>query len=204
MPGLNNKLIALDLPRLPTLKRIRREYVSDEAITFAFIGGTRKGFSEFVDVSRSIVRNGKVRFVLAGHVNGAVASDVTQWVEGVGTTPLTQEELDSRVAEATYAIWTGNAQEYGLTASATFADAMSAGTPVITLANDFIRYYFELYGHAGYLCDSIEELAALVQRLACQVPGAEYTRMCDAAARIAECFHPASVANRLREIATYS
>lgn len=199
MSGFDGNMTAIDIPRIATLNKISPLSQVGDEVVFVFIGGTRKGFAEFYKISCEFASYRRVRFLLAGHVNSWIPSSASRIVEKLESKPISQDEIDRRVSMSKFAILIVDPDQYGLTASATFADAMSVGTPVIALNNAFIRYYFNECGHAGYLCDSLGEIVKTVRKIVEGIPSDEYEKMWLATKNIAERFDPGNVAQSMRK-----
>lgn len=55
---------------------------------------------------------------------------------------------------------------YDLVSSGVFADCIAFNMPVIAMRNKQLAHYFERYGHFGFLCDSVREMADAVLEIA--------------------------------------
>jgi hypothetical protein len=100
----------------------------------------------------------------------------------------------------TYAVWTGNPAHYELTASATFLDTLSYIAPGIFYRNDYVESYFERMGDIGYLCDSYEEMFAVVRGIMEKFPAERYAAQCKNILAGRNIFDPATQAPTLQQV----
>lgn len=56
-------------------------------------------------------------------------------------------------------------QKYGLVPSGIFYDCVNFCIPIVAMRSRVFEYYFDRYGPLGILCDSLEEMAAVVARV---------------------------------------
>ena len=74
-------------------------------------------------------------------------------------------EMRTRIDQLDFILFFYNSETYRLTASGTIFDAISRKKPIIALRNDYFEYIFNKFGSIGYLVDSIEEMATLIQHI---------------------------------------
>lgn len=186
---------------IPRLKPQRPAIAKQSRPTFAFVGGTAKGFDIFESLSRQYRdHETRPRFLLAGFVNSDLADDIGEFVEGASREPISQEELENRLMQSHYVVWTAEPDVYRLTASATFADAVCFGVPVIALRNSFIEHYFEQVGEAGILCDDGAEVSERVAQVLSGWSGTGEVPERDAVEAVFEKFSTRAVGSQLQDI----
>ena len=191
---------SVDIPRLrPDRPLVEKR----QQPTFAFVGGTAKGFDLFEAISREFHSHPSgPRFLLAGYQNSDLPEDIRQFVIGVSREPIPQEELEQRIQQSHYVIWTAEPVVYKLTASATFADAMCFGVPVIAIRNEFMEHYFNLDGDAGVLCPDGAKMTECVRHILDEWTGTLEAQQSTAVELIFKRFNPSTVGRRIKEIAT--
>lgn len=186
---------------IPRLKPQRPAIQKQARPTFAFVGGTAKGFDIFESLSRQYRdHETRPRFLLAGFVNSDLADDIGDFVEGASREPISQEELENRLMQSHYVVWTAEPDVYRLTASATFADAVCFGVPVIALRNSFMEHYFEQVGEAGVLCEDGAEMSRHTKEILDGWLGNAASEHDAATRRIATKFLPASVGTQIQAL----
>jgi hypothetical protein len=75
-----------------------------------------------------------------------------------------------------YALFFHKRDNYRLSASGVFFDAISYLKPIIALRNPFFEYYFQIMGDIGYLCDSYEEMENLILKIVENKPNERYLK----------------------------
>ena len=151
---------------------------------------------------RQEVAAGRCQFEVIGFLRHSYSRWFLRSAQLAGTSsaPLTADEYTTRARGIDYAIATGALCNYGLTASATFLDALSYVKPGIYLRSPFVEHYFERMGDIGYLCDDYRALLDTVRSLAADFPRERYLSQCENILRGRSLFEPGSLAPRLREI----
>jgi len=171
-------------------------------VRFGYFGVGSKGFDTFHSLARRVALTAvgqASEFVLVGFLDRA--GDVERYaggVAGVGSEPLTREEFRRRASKLTYAVWTADPRHYALVASASFLDAISFGKPGIYLRNRYVEHYFDEMGDIGYLCDTVEEMAAVMQSILQEFPTERYRQQIANIYRCRSRFEPPTLAPRLR------
>lgn len=177
---------------------------SPQELVFGFFGVGRPGRIEpFCRLAGEIRRqHPRARFVLVGHLDRQ-RPDLDAWqtvVEGLSPEPLPLEELCRRARQVHYAVWTSPDEDYRMTFSASFLDALSFIKPCIFLENPFITHYQETMGDFGHCCHDLEEMTEVVTALV-EVEGAvpdRYTVQCHAILAERHRWAPESAAALLR------
>lgn len=143
-----------------------------------------------------------VRFLLVGFCREPLLELPAgcEHVEGLGTTPLSHEELARRAREAHYALWVRNPGEYRMRLSASLLDAFSFLLPTVTLANPFARFCFERMGDIGYLCEGESALVERIVDLVRCFPRDRYRYQCETVRCGRQLFAPTRAGARLREL----
>jgi len=173
-----------------------------ERVRFGYMGVGYKGFEGFTRLAGAIQPRGlNSEFLLVGFLNTPVDSSLYRGVvQGVSDTPLTPEEYGRRAVSLTYAVWTARPEHYRLAASVSFIDALSFAKPGIYLRNPFIEHYAQKMGDIGYLCDSLDEMQAVMLEILHDFPGQRYQAQRQNILHGRRIFEPETLAPRLREI----
>lgn len=203
-PSLAEQCVSLDHPYLWASNELQETLCAtfDGIVRFGFLGASSKGFESFCLLAKKIVRHqSDVEFVMAGFLS--TPSNVqhpSEAVKGISAQPLEPDEYSRRISSLTYCVWLGDSQTYRLVASGTFLDALSFMKPCIALRNPYIEHYFELLGDIGYLCDSEEEIAELIEDLLRDKPNERYEIQARNIQASRGIFDPVNLAPKLREI----
>jgi hypothetical protein len=172
-------------------------------VRFGYMGvgnNREKGFDLFVQLAAEFCEHTNVKFVMVGFLKDLCEGMAYAGITGVSTVPLTPEEYRRRASSLTYTVGTSEPLHYRLVASATFLDALSFIKPGIYLRNPYVEYYFDKMGDIGYLCNSYEEMRALVLTLVKAFPVERYRQQCQNILRERKLFEPRVLASQLRAI----
>ena len=177
-------------------------------IRFGFLGAARaaeKGADSFFRMAQHVTRKRlhlEGEFVVVGFLADPpeTVPDPGGEVRGVSRTPLPLEEYCRRARELTYAVGLADPSHYRLVANASFLDALRFGKPGVYLRTAYLQHYFDALGDIGYLCDSGEEMEAVVCSILEEFPAARYRQQCENIQRGRRLFEPQQVAGQLRAI----
>lgn len=78
---------------------------------------------------------------------------------------LDRQVFDKAVGELNFILFFYNNVQYKYTASGAIFDAIQHRRPVIALRNDYFEEVFETCGSIGFLCDSVDEMYSVIDRL---------------------------------------
>lgn len=203
LPGPSRYVRAIDLPYVWKDHEIPEPVLSAGRPVFGYLGvSATAGFEVFLDIVREARRRGiPAEFRMVGHVSGeghrSRLADL-----GVDTPPgvLSDDAFTQRGRSITYALWTIPREEYRLTASTSFLEALAIVRPGIHLRNPYLEHYFRRMGDIGYLCDSPGEIIAQVSAICSQLPLERYRRQCQTIVESREIFSPQAVGLQLRAI----
>ena len=82
------------------------------------------------------------------------------------STLIPKERFLTEIQNLDYALFfTGNNDEYDLIPSGVFSDCIAFEIPIISLENEKMNFFFEQYGHIGYLCNDIENMAKVIKSI---------------------------------------
>jgi len=174
----------------------------DSPVCFGFLGISSKGFDVFCQLAQDIApRPGNAAFIMVGFYNGpAQKKPICRYVPQIPDKPLSRKEFEDRLNRLSYVVWTAEPDHYRLSASATFLDALAFLKPGIYQRNDYIEYYFDRMGDIGYLCDSYEEMVAVIKAIILEFPIIRYQRQIENIRKGRIMFEPGTLAPRLRAI----
>jgi hypothetical protein len=79
--------------------------------------------------------------------------------------PLPPEELDAYINMMDFCVFLYPSNYYLFTASGSLLEALAHLKPVVALHNPYFDYVFGKMGDIGYLCGSIEEMAAVIKEI---------------------------------------
>ncbi|WP_418991631.1 hypothetical protein [Alistipes sp.] len=156
-----------------------------------------KGLHRIVELAREI----PVPLVVVGRTygfDGHAACRNVRFVAGADNGFIPRERYDSEAAALDYLVFAYDPDGYRLTASGALFDALNLCRPVITLRNDYFDDVLRL--RAGYVVDTVNDMAALVRRLAAAWPeNPDYSLFCENLLRLRAEFAVETVASRFRE-----
>lgn len=93
--------------------------------------------------------------------------------------PLTREEFAVYADNIDYAVFCFRPESFRLTVSGSFYDALSFVKPIIALKTPFFKYYFDMIGDIGYLCNNYGEMLTLIIDLINNRKTKRYTEQCN-------------------------
>jgi hypothetical protein len=79
--------------------------------------------------------------------------------------PLPPEEFDAYINMMDFCVFLYPSNYYLFTASGSLLEALAHLKPVVALRNPYFDYVFSKMGNIGYLCDSVDEIAAVIKEL---------------------------------------
>lgn len=132
-------------------------------IVFGFlgVGYRKKGIEDFIKLSEDIKEEygeDRAKFILVGHIPENDFKIEDNFHITSSKTPLNQEDYNKYLEKINYALFFHKAEDYRFTASGAFFDAISHINPIIAIKNPFLKYYFNLMGDIGYLCENYDEM----------------------------------------------
>ena len=158
----------IDFPLI--FKNYELRKLDESQLKFAFLGvaSMRKGFEDFIELSKSLKNQFKekdISFVLVGHVIDESLQVDDNFIEIISESPLEEDEFYLRINEMDYILFLHKPEYYRFTASGVFTDAISCLKPVIAIENPFLKYHFDLMGDIGYLCKSPQEVKRVTEEI---------------------------------------
>lgn len=155
-----------------------------------------KGLDRILRLSRQI----SVPLTVVGRIYGFC--DHARWPEvrfvaGPENGFIPRERFERETAALDYILFAYDPGSYRLTASGAILDALNLGRPVITLRNDCFDDVLRL--PVGYVVADMEEMAALIRRLAAEYPAGTDPQFARNIALLRREFAVETVAERLRE-----
>jgi hypothetical protein len=174
-------------------------------VVFSYIGAAKEGFREFCSIAAIFRGEQKCRFVHIGR-GSEIDLDTAKaaGVHGTQTEPLDEDRMSELLSGTHFVIGTEPPERYELVASGTFIDAIARGIPGIYIKNDFLEYYFNLFGDVGYLCSSAREIENTVRRILFNLDIDRYHLQVDRIVSARHQFSVAQVSNQLSGIAQTS
>ncbi len=131
--------------------------------------------------------------------DGHAAHPNVRFAAGPENRFLPRDLFEREAAALDYILFAYDPEGYRLTASGAVLDALNLGRPVITLRNDYFDDVLRL--PVGHVAADMEEMAALVSRLAAEYPAQQGIdpQFAENIARLRREFAVETVAERLRE-----
>lgn len=126
-----------------------------------------KGGDDFCKLYH-LVDKSKVRFSITGRIfydMNIINSMDIDLPNNKGINAIDREELEKRTQELDIILFFYPKNSYKLIASGAIMDAISMKKPIITIRNSYFSYIFEKFGTFGFLVDSVEEMAKIIETL---------------------------------------
>lgn len=79
-----------------------------------------------------------------------------------GKDVLPRKELEERIRKLDVILYLYNKESYKFIASGAIFDAINMNKPIVAIKNNYFSYIFEKFGTFGYLEDSVEQIAELL------------------------------------------
>lgn len=170
-------------------------------IVFGIFGNTGDG-RLLESIARKVkAANPEIVFRLVGFLSGPEAvKRLSPFVDGAGSEPLSREEFIRRAESTTYALWLAPSGSFRLRASGTFFDALAYGKPLVYTANAFIDPYFAQAPGIGHRCATVEDVPAVILRLAASHNPTTYAEAQSAMKTFRNGFTPECMAQSLPHI----
>lgn len=109
---------------------------------------------------------------IAFSITGKIDTEIEKLLElGIeipinrGNEMISIEEMKQRINKLNFILFFYNSETYKLTASGALFEAINMRKPIIALRNDYFEYIFSKFGKIGYLVDSVDEMATLIERI---------------------------------------
>ena len=126
-----------------------------------------KGGDDFCKLYH-LVDKSKVRFSITGRIfydMNIINSMDIDLPNNKGINAIDREELEKRTQELDIILFFYPKNSYKLIASGAIMDAISMKKPIIAIRNSYFSYIFEKFGTFGFLVDSVEEMAKIIETL---------------------------------------
>lgn len=126
-----------------------------------------KGGDDFCKLYH-LVDKSKVRFSITGRIfydMNIINSMDIDLPNNKGINAIDREELERRTQELDIILFFYPKNSYKLIASGAIMDAISMKKPIIAIRNSYFSYIFEKFGTFGFLVDSVEEMAKIIETL---------------------------------------
>lgn len=172
LPKLTENVVSINHPYSIIDNKAQKEIYNNAISEFKFsmgsvgIGLKEKGFLSIFEVER-FLQNNKISNISLSHI-GRVDLDLNIKTDvNIPSTnkTLNQSEYEKYVYDLDYVLFFYPKDSYKLTASGAIFDAIMNAKPIIALKNDYFVSVFNEMGNIGYLCDSIEQMNALIYEI---------------------------------------
>lgn len=168
-----NEIFAIELPTFPNENKFITDKISQKGIIkIGHIGsaGVRKNVQLFYELASSVrdsISKRSLELSVVGVLDNSIApflnSLVVDYVNNEVDKPLLREVYDEKISSLHYSIFFYGKNDFILRSSAAFFDAIFYEKPIIALRNTFFEDVFKREGNIGYLCESLEEMAQLIE-----------------------------------------
>ncbi|WP_297974928.1 glycosyltransferase family 1 protein [uncultured Capnocytophaga sp.] len=146
-----------------------RAYTPSKQLKVGTVGvfSKMKGGDDFCRLYH-LVDKSKVEFSITGRIfydmNIINGMDI-DLPNNKGVNAIDREELEMRTQELDTILFFYPKDSYKLIASGAIMDAISMKKPIIAIRNSYFSYIFKKFGTFGFLVDSVEEMAKIIERL---------------------------------------
>jgi hypothetical protein len=201
----SHKFQSMDIPYLWFNKVTHKP--NPNKLHFGLLGVASKGLKEFSEIATRFKNEyPESKWSVVGYCNPRTLEKFTppSFIQ-IHTQPLSLEEYIQYANQLDYILWIPhNPDDYKLSASATFLDALSLVKPGIYLSNRYIDYYFQKMGDIGYSAKDREELVQITHSLLSDFSHERYQAQLDTILRQRTLFDIATTSSQLREITKLS
>lgn len=185
LPELAQSLISIEHPYFFPLVPESMPRPPQRPVVFGTVGGAKlsKGYGAWGPLARDVqaaVGTEGASFVHIGVVYDPILFEAFPPVRFVTAKGWTKrEDYERELAGLDYAVFLYPKDSYLLTASGALMDALCFARPVVALRNPYFEHCFSLLGDIGYLCNSIEEMRALMVSLVKDPPADRFLQQQD-------------------------
>jgi hypothetical protein len=122
---------------------------------------------QLAEMQKDNVKQEKVKFIQVGNVSSEVMKYSNDYVNILNNNEFIPFDVfEGNIQKADYFIYFFKKKSlYDLCPSGTFFDAIKYKKPIISLRNPFFEYYFKKLGNIGYLCNTVEEMNEIIERI---------------------------------------
>lgn len=185
---------------------------------FAFVGlaNAGKGFPEFLRLIEDFGSHAAPADVPPFHLVGRVAPECAALFERFKASdavrhlwfpsqpgPLPIEVYRQKIDSVDYLLMPYGVETYKLVCSGSSLDALTLLKPIIALRSSFFDVFFEQLGDVGYLCDSPEDMSALIAELIRNPPRERYRLQVENLRKARAFFEPGVVAHEIKLLTSF-
>lgn len=182
---------------------------------FAFVGlgSYSKGFPKFLDLMQKFTEERNPVFRPHFYFIGSASADCKDLFDDFKAMPAASHlwypaspgkmplaEYRQMITKVDYLIMPHNPLFYKLVFSGSALDALALLKPIIVLKSPFFAYLFKNIGDVGYMCESIEEMYALISDIMHSPSRSRYAAQVKNLERGRSFFDPRSVALEMESI----
>lgn len=147
-------------------------YLDSSNLVFAHIGTAMKKksselFFKLAEAIKQKYPDPSIRFLLIGRIDQSILNGFTNSTELVlpngGSIP--QVLYKETIAQTSYSVFTFDEDNYVYRVSGAVIDTIAFAKPIIALKQKFFCNMFEMGGDIGFLCDSVEEMQYVIERI---------------------------------------
>jgi hypothetical protein len=178
IPEINNRLISIDHPY--SYSYPGNYSILDRPIIFGSIGIASKVKNTHLIFQlaynfRKFVKNGVVKFKILGKSISDILPFQNNYVDhNVSKVMIPNEEYYQNIKFVHYFVFFYGNDLYSLSPSGVFFDALEYEKPIIGIKNDMLTHYFKRFGEIGYLCENLEEMSSLINKIINDFPITDY------------------------------
>lgn len=78
---------------------------------------------------------------------------------------VSQKQFEFEISKLDFIVFFYDNRAYQLCASGAVFEAIRMNVPIISIKNDFFQWLFENYGDMGFLCDNLEDIELVIDKL---------------------------------------
>ncbi len=122
---------------------------------------------QLAEMQKDNVEKKNVKFIQVGNVSPEVLNYSNVYVNIVNNNEFIPFNVfEENIKKADYFIYFFKENSlYDLCPSGTFFDAIKYRKPIIALRNPFFEFYFKKLGNIGYLCDTVEDMNEVINKI---------------------------------------
>ena len=148
----------------------KQSYISNKKIPLQIgtigIASVQKHTEKIFEIAKKC--DTEAKFYIIGKIDKSLISflkeiDNVDWKKNDDLIPLS--EYEKKISMMDFLIFFNDNSHYKMCASGTFFDSLKYNKPIIAIKNDFLEYYFSIFGDIGYLCTNIQEMENIIKNI---------------------------------------
>lgn len=160
-----DKIVSIDHAYIRPVNKIVIRKKSNDVIRIGIPGAITpsRGLNILKEIMNGL-QNVKIKIYALSFVTGEIVGDNFMELNKTGKL-MPFKEYNANVQKMDIMLFLYEKNSYKLTASGAILEAIWNEKPIIALENQYFRYLFNKFGELGILCQSIEELISVINKI---------------------------------------